>query len=173
MAADVFPAWEPVKRAWLNNPRGQCSPMQHQLGSSEGSISLQKDGEELHWESCEPAASSSTAGMGRGRKGASRCGGRHRGRAGYLVYMLCRCIQVSSVRLLITLEPFKSLCSSSSRGNSFHCFLLFGEAGQRWREKGKGDDSDAPLACYSPHSFSSFPSLPLLSFALYKGMFNT
>lgn len=42
--------------------------MQHQLGSSEGSISLQKDGEELHCESCEPCACSPAIGTGRERK---------------------------------------------------------------------------------------------------------
>lgn len=39
--------------------------MQHQLGSTERSISLQKDGEELHSESCEPTAFSASGGTGR------------------------------------------------------------------------------------------------------------
>jgi len=38
------------------------------------------------------------------------------------VYMLCGCIQVSAVRLLITLEPFETL--NRSGGNSLHCFAV-------------------------------------------------
>lgn len=94
--------------------------MQHQLGSSEGSISLQKDGEEAHGESCEPAAFSPAIGMGRDRKRGSRGSSQHQG--GLAVYMLCGCIQASPVRFLITLEPFEMLYSSE--GNSFHCFAV-------------------------------------------------
>lgn len=95
--------------------------MQHQLGSSEGSISLQKDGAELHSESCEPSACSSAIGTGReeeerGRQHSSQ----HKGELA--VYMLCGCIQVSAVRFLITLERFETLYSSV--GNSFHCFAV-------------------------------------------------
>lgn len=79
--------------------------MQHQLGSSEGSISLQKDGEELHCETREPAAFSPAIGAGKDRKRESPGSGQHQGMLA--VYMLRGCIQVSSVRLLITFGTFR------------------------------------------------------------------
>lgn len=78
--------------------------MQHQLGSSEGSISLQKDGEELQSESCEPAAFSPAIGMGRDGKWGSQHGSHYKGELA--VYMQCGCIQMSPVRLLITFGTF-------------------------------------------------------------------
>lgn len=135
--------------------------MQHQLGSSEGSISHQKDGEELHWESCEPSAFSPAIGIGRDRKRGSQCNSQHKGESA--VYMLCRCIQVSSVRLLITLEPFERLYSS--RGNSFHCFCCLGRQGRRERGRKRGRDMIQMLRwlLFTPLLFFISPSSSSLS----------
>lgn len=64
--------------------------MHHQLHSCEGSINLQKDGEELLHKTREPTTSSA-----REEAGGARWGGHFSG----AVYMCGRCIQASPVRL--------------------------------------------------------------------------
>lgn len=61
--------------------------MQHQLGSCEGSISLQKDGEELHSETYEPAIFSLSSRQETGREEVNAL----------VFYVHSRCMQVPSV----------------------------------------------------------------------------
>lgn len=124
--------------------------MQHQLGSSEGSISLQKDGEELHCESCEPAAFSPAIGMGRDQEAREPVPPQGRVSCLHAVWMY------TSV-LCQTFNHFWNLlrCYTAAGGISF-TVLLFREAGEEGerKEERKRYDSDAPLATFTLLLFS-------------------
>lgn len=86
--------------------------MQHQLGSCEGSISLQKDGEELHFETCEPATFSAWGETGREEASV----------VAFYAHSRCTVYKCPLSDFLITLDPSEMLYSSE--GNSFHCFAV-------------------------------------------------
>lgn len=149
--------------------------MQHQLGSSEGSISLEKDGEELHCKTREPAAFSPAIGAGkRQEEGEPRQ---------WPAPGDVSCLHAAGMYTSVLCQTFNhfwnlSRCCTAAGGIAF-AVLLFREAGEEGERKEEGNRYIQMLRwlLFTPLLFSIsplFPSLPLLStLALYKGMFNT
>lgn len=105
--------------------------MQHQLGSSEGSIILQKDGEQLHCESCEPGAFSPSSSHGKRQEERQPMQKPARGRVS--------CLHAVRTYTSVRCQTFNHFGTLSRRrtaaGGIARAVWLFSEAGEEGREE--------------------------------------